>query len=236
MGGYALPALHVNPPAPQQNPMEQYGQLLQLKNEMQNAPLRQQILQQQAQLGQGQLQEEQQGLKDQQSFRAAMSDPSMQGKTIGEVADVLAHSGSISQTSWQAAKKADVEQRKSLADMDEKTLTNLKAAHEQTQQIYNNVMNMDDATLQQNWPQIAQQYDAIPGNNKVPLDPQKPLTKQQLSQFGPMLAMGNNYFDQELARRKAQTNSRRQSPPLARSRRRRSSTRTTAAHQACLPN
>jgi hypothetical protein len=65
-------------------------------------------------------------------------------------------------------------------------------------------MNMPDDQLAANWPQIAQQYDAIPGNNKQPLDPNKPLTKQELAQFGPVISLGNAYFDQELARREAQ--------------------------------
>jgi len=134
-----------------------------------------------------------------------MQDPSLHGKTVGEVADVLAQKGAISQAGWVAAKKADLETRTSLAGLDEKTLANQKAAHTATQEIYNNVMNMPDDQLAANWPSIAQQYDAIPGNNKQPLNPNQPMTKQQLSQFGPLLGMANSYLDQELARRKAAT-------------------------------
>jgi hypothetical protein len=189
-----------------------YAKLAMLKNQLQEAPLRQQALQQQVQAGQqslqsGQLslQKEQQDQQDQQSFRAAMQDPSLHGKTIGDIADVLAQKGAISQGSWVAAKKADTEQRKALSELDEKTLANRKAAHDATQELFGNVMNMPDDQLAANWPQIAQQYDSIPGNQKIPLNPQQPMSKQQLSQFGPMLSMGNSYFDQELARRKAQT-------------------------------
>jgi hypothetical protein len=64
-------------------------------------------------------------------------------------------------------------------------------------------MDMPDAQIAANWAQIAQQYDAIPGNNKTPLNPQQPMTKQQLQNFGPLLSMNGAYLDQELARRKA---------------------------------
>lgn len=204
MGSIPLPALDVKP-IQQPDVMAQMGNLYRLKAMQQQAalaPLQAQALQQQVQSGQLGIQQQQQAIKDQQAFRSAMTDPSMKGKTIGDVADALAQKGAISQQSWVAAKKADVEQKTALAGLDEKTLANFKAAHQQTQELYNNVMNMPDDQLQANWPQIAQQYDAIPGNQKMPLDPNHPMTKQQLAQFGPVLSMGNNYFDQELERRK----------------------------------
>lgn len=201
MASIPLPALGVH--APQQpDLLEKYGQLMQLKNmqqqsqmQQQEAPLRLQALQQQAQTGDLQLQQQQQSVKDQQAFRAAMTDPEFQGKTIGDVADHLAMKGAISQTSWMAAKKADLEQRQTLANLNKDQLANASAAHAATQQLYNSVMQLPDDQLAANWPQIAQQYDAIPGNNKVPLDPNKPLTKQQLSQFGPMISMQAAYLD-----------------------------------------
>lgn len=204
MASIPLPALNVRPPQ-QQDTLAQYGNLLQLRNAVQNAPLQRQILQQQQQAGQIELQQQQQAQQDQQSFRTAMQDPSMQGKTIGEIADSLAKKGSLSPSTYQQLKKADIEQRTSLSNLDEKQLANLKSAHEATQNLYNNVMNMPDDQLAANWPQIAQQYDQIPGNNKMPLDPSKPMTKQQLQQFGPMISMGNAYVDDALSRKKAQT-------------------------------
>lgn len=68
MGSIPLPALHVNPPQPPPNAMEQYGQLMQLRN----APIQNQILQQQAQAGQMDVQQKQIQLKDQQAMSAAM--------------------------------------------------------------------------------------------------------------------------------------------------------------------
>lgn len=208
MGSIPLPALNVRTPE-QPDVLQKFGQVLALKNAAQQgqlmaqeAPLRIKALQLQTQAGQIQSDQAQQAAADQQAFRSAMQDPSLQGKTVGEIADVLAKSGHISQAGWSQAKKADIESRTSLASLDEKTLDNQKAAHAATQELYNNVMNLPDDQLAANWPSIAQQYDAIPGNQKQPLDPNKPLTKQQLSQFAPVISMGNAYFDQELERRK----------------------------------
>lgn len=205
MASIPLPALDLKPPPAPPDQLAQYGRLMQLRQMQQEQPVRQQILQQQAQAGQIGLQQAQQAQQDQQSFRTAMQDPSLKGKTIGEVADALAQKGQISQTGWIAAKKADLDQRTSLATLDEKQLANAKAAHDLTQTLYNNVMDMPDDQLAANWPSIAQQYNAIPGNNKQSLNPNQPLTKQQLTQFGPMLSLNNAYLDQELERRKATT-------------------------------
>lgn len=202
MSSIPLPALSIRPPQQQDNPLQQYGQLMQLKNEMANQPLQRQALQQQVQSGGLQLEQQQQAQKDQQAFRQVFSDPSMKGKTISDIADHLAQKGQISQQSYQAAKKADIEQRQSLATLDKDQLANADAAHKATQQIYDSVMDMPDEQLAQNWPQIAQQYDSIPGNNKAPLDPSKPLTKEQLQQFGPMIAMQRTYLDEAAARHK----------------------------------
>lgn len=205
----SVPALQI----PQgQDLLQKFGQLQQLQNmrqqsqmQQQEAPARMQILGQQAQLGAAQVQEQQRAQKDQAAFRELTADPANKDKTVGELADLLAQKGQISQAGLVGAKKADLETRSALAKLDGTVLANQDAAHKQTQQLYNNVMNLPDDQLAANWPQIAQQYDAIPGNNKQPLDPNKPLTKQELSHFGPVIAMGNAYFDQELARRQKQT-------------------------------
>lgn len=211
MATIPLPALHTAPIQQPQSPLEAYAQVLGIQKQQQatqmaqqEAPVRQQILGQQAQAGQLELQQAQQQQQDQQTFRAAMADPSNKGKTIGAVADTLADSGHISPQSWQAMKKADIEQRTALATLDEKGLANAKAAHSATQELYNSAMDMPDDQLAQNWPQIAQQYDAIPGNQKMPLDPSKPLTKQQLQQFGPMLSMQGAYVDEATQRQEKQ--------------------------------
>jgi hypothetical protein len=209
-GQHPLPALGIQTPQ-QPDLLSKYGQLMQLKNaqqqsqmQQQEAPLRMQALQQGVQQGGIALQEQQQGQQDQQAFRAAFQDPSLQGKTIGQIAEFLASKGQISQQGLAQAKKADLDHQEAISKLDTTKLANSKAAHDQLQQLYDNVMNMPDDQLAAQWPQIAQQVNSIPGGEKPPLNPQQPMTKQQLSQFGPMLSMGNSYLDQELARRQKQ--------------------------------
>lgn len=201
-----------------QDEMQKYGQLQQIRNmqqeaqiRAQQAPLQQQVLQQNVQQGQiatqqAQIatQQAQQDQQDRQAFRAAMQDPSMQGQTIGGIADALAKKGAISQAGWVAAKKADIEHQQSLQKLTADQLDNLNKGHAATQQLYNNIQQLPDEQLQQNWPQIAQQYNSIPGNEKAPLNPQQPLNKQQLAQFAPLISMNEAYLSDALARKKAQ--------------------------------
>ncbi|WP_047495675.1 hypothetical protein [Terriglobus sp. TAA 43] len=70
MATFPLPALSVSPPQQQQDPLERYGRLLQLKNLLQNAPLQQQALQQQVEGGQLQLNQQRQQMQDQQTLRS----------------------------------------------------------------------------------------------------------------------------------------------------------------------
>lgn len=194
MGGYnSLPQLQM--PA---SPLEQAGQALQVRNQLAQG----QLTQEQLRGAQMQNQQHEQEQKDQQAFRQAMQDPSMKGKTLGEIADVLAQSGHISPGGYQAAKKADIEQRKEVSGLTKVDLENRTASHAATEQLYNNVMNMPDEQLAQAWPDIAKQYDSIPGNKPI-LDPAKPMTKQQLADFGPVLDMHEAYLAGEVAKRTA---------------------------------
>jgi hypothetical protein len=68
-------------------------------------------------------------------------------------------------------------------------------------EIYNNVMNMPDEQVAANWPQIAQAIQSVPGN-KIPVNPQQPMTKQQIAQFGPMLTLNEAYLNAEQEKRK----------------------------------
>ncbi len=206
MSTIPLPALDIKPAAQGPGPLQMYGQMMGIQNMQQEQQARQQAMQTgqiEQQGAQLQLQQQQQALKDQQSFRTAMQAPDNQGKTIGDIADTLAHQGVISPQGWQQMKKADIDQRTALATLDKTGLDNAAAAHKQTQELYNNVMNMPDDQLAQAWPSIAQQYDSIPGNLKAPLNPQQPMTKEQLQQFGPMLSMHGAYIDEALQRQKA---------------------------------
>ena len=202
LGSIPLVALQVKQPE-QPDFLSQYGKLMQLKQQQQMAPLQQQEAQQQVQQGQIATQQAQQGQQDQMAFRQAMQDPSMQGKTIGQISDALAQKGAISQASWVAAKKADLEHQESLTKLTGEQLDNLNKGHAQTQTLYNNIQQMPDDQLSQNWPQIAQQFNSIPGNEKSPLNPQQPLTKQQLAQYAPLISMNEAYLNDAIARKKA---------------------------------
>ena len=207
MATIPLPALHTAPIQPGPSPLAMYGQMMGI----QNAGLEQQQRQQALQTGQLEqqgaalnLQRQQQMMKDQQAFGTAMRAPENHGKTLGDLADSLASTGSISPAFWMQMKQADLGQRTALATYDEKGLANLKAAYEPTLQLYTYAKTLSPEQLAAQWPSLAQQYDAIPGNEKVPLDPQRPMTIEQLDQFGPMLAMHGAYLDQAIKRRKDQ--------------------------------
>lgn len=72
MGSIPLPALDIRPPQQQSDPLEQVSRLMQLRSQMQNAPLQTQQLQQNVQSGQLGIQQQQQQLKDQRAVTAAM--------------------------------------------------------------------------------------------------------------------------------------------------------------------
>lgn len=213
MGSIPLPALSVQTPQPQQsNPLQQYAQLMQLRQQQQNAPLQQQALQQQVQNGalegqqkQLQLQNAQQGEQDQQALRALASDPSNKGKTVGELADIAFHDGKIAPQTYSSLKKADIEQRTSLASLDEKQLAVADASHKQLQGVYDSVMDMTPEQVQQNWPSIAEAANSVHGNTQFHLDPAQPMTKEQLQSAGPMLAMQRTYIDEANERKAKQS-------------------------------
>jgi hypothetical protein len=192
-----------------QDTMGNLARLQQLREQIQNAPMRDQLLHQQLQNEQthGQaeqigLQQAQQGQQDQQAFRAAMADPSMHGKTMGEVADALAGKGALSPATYQNSRNPTSSSARLTLNLDKPART-LKEGHDANQTLYNNVMQMPDDQMQANWGQIAKQYDAIPGNQKMPLDPSKPMSKQELQQYGPFISMNEAYLDQQLNKRKA---------------------------------
>jgi hypothetical protein len=65
-------------------------------------------------------------------------------------------------------------------------------------------MNMKPEEFASAWPTMVQQIAHIPGVQKMNLDPNQPMTQDQLSHIGPFLAMHNQYLDEEMARRKTQ--------------------------------
>jgi hypothetical protein len=75
--GIPLPALNIRPPAPTEDPLSQFGRVVALRNMLQTAPLQQQALAQQVQLGGLQVQQQQLAFQDQQKLLQIMTDPSI---------------------------------------------------------------------------------------------------------------------------------------------------------------
>jgi hypothetical protein len=207
MGSIPLVALNVKP-VEQPDILGNYQRLAQLKGMQQQqqqsaamAPYQQQVAQNTAAQSSVDLQNAQQAQKDQQTIRTAMGQLIPQGKTLGDVADVLASQQAISPASWKQLKDADVEQRKTLQTMTTNQFDNATKSLGANKQLFESAMSMTDEQIRQNWSQIAQQYNAIPGNEKRPLDPNQPLTKDQIAQQGTMLQLHQTYLDDVAARR-----------------------------------
>src|SRR5882672_4061575 len=113
MSSIPLPALDLRAPQ-QQNPLEQYAQLVQLRNAMQNAPLQHQQLQQEVQAGQLENQQRQQQAKDQQAMTSAMQQ--WDGKSFDELAPLVMKSGGSAQAVMGLKQKA-LEQRKQASEI-----------------------------------------------------------------------------------------------------------------------
>jgi hypothetical protein len=157
---------------------------------------------QKLQTGQMDIQQHQQMQHDQQALQQYLQQNP--GKTLGDTADELGQSGRISFPTYQALKKADFDHREELAKYDESRLKNYQAGHTATQGVYDDLMRMNDQQIAQAWPQIAQKVRSIPGNEKLQLDSSQPMTRDQLSQFGPFVGMNGAYLAQEDARRKGE--------------------------------
>jgi hypothetical protein len=91
MASIPLPALDVRPPAQQPSALDQYGQILALRNQMQEQPLRQQALQQGLQAGQLDIQQQQQQLKDRQAMTSAMNE--WDGKDYNDLMPLVLKNG-----------------------------------------------------------------------------------------------------------------------------------------------
>jgi hypothetical protein len=95
MGSIPLPALDLQRPIPQADPLEQYGRLMQLRNQQQMAPLQMQQAQQQVQTGGLELQQKQQQLTDQKAMTSAMQD--WDGKDYNSIIPLVVKNGGSAQ-------------------------------------------------------------------------------------------------------------------------------------------
>lgn len=200
MSSIPLPALGIKPPE-SADLLQKVGQIGALKNQQQAGQIQGQQLQQEK-MQTAQMQRQQASYQALQQALAAKP-----GSTLHDVLPGLA--SKMDPQSWMTWDKADREQQKEVRDADAGKLANMAAAEKQKGALYEGVMGMsDDQTVVQNWPQIAETWNAIPGN-KTQLDPQKPMTKDQLSNLAPIIPLRQAYVDKELADReqKAKTSS-----------------------------
>lgn len=183
--GIPLPALSAQPPQ-QPDVMGNIQHLLALKS-----MLGQQKMQAQ------ELQIEQQKVQDQKAVMDYMGQN--KGNTFADAAEALR--GKISLPTYTSLIDTDAQIKKTHATATEAELNNFQKVHDQQQKVYNNVAGMSDEDLAKQWPQIAQSFNSIPGNN-VKLDQNQPLTKQQLEQHGITLGLQETYLKQEADKRK----------------------------------
>jgi len=183
MGSIPLPALSAQPP---QDPTAGIQRLLALKSMMQG----QQIQQQQLAL-------EQQKVADQKLVMQHMQENP--NDTFSDAATAL--KGKISLPTYTSLLDTDASIRQKHAQATQAELDNFQKVHDQQQKIYSNVAGLSDEDLAKQWPAISQQFNSIPGNN-AKVDPNQPLTKQQLQQHGVALGLQEAYLKQEQDKRK----------------------------------
>jgi hypothetical protein len=160
MASIPLPALNVRPPQQQADPVQQYGNLLALKNAMQEQPLRMQALQQQTQSGQLQLEQQQQAVKDQQAMTAAMQN--WDGKDINQLVPLVVKNGASANAVMGLKQKILAQQQtysKIAADdatTGSKNLESLKAKHNMVAGAIGSVIQMPDDQMAQGLVSTAQ--------------------------------------------------------------------------------
>lgn len=196
MGSIPLPALDIKTPQ-QPDFLEKYGQLMQLKNaqqqsqmQQQEAPLRIQALQQQAQSGQIGLQQQQQQLKNQQALTQAYQ--TWDGKSYNDLAHLALKNGatgeavqSIQQHGLTIQKTAsDIAEQDAKAGSD--NATTLGKQLDMAAGALNGVLTASPEQMPQLLVSTAQQLASQKRPDGTPLlDAQHLQMAQQLAQQGP---------------------------------------------------
>lgn len=202
MGAFPLPALHVNPPA---DPMEQMQRALSVRSLIQKQQADQQELlvgQQNLEKGQFELDDARQQQEDQQEFRRAQAESPT--STLGQLLPKLV--GRISPKTYLALQAADQKHQAELSTKTKTDLDNLDNQHKLLQQAYNYAMEIPDEKFAETWSSIARYVNSIPGA-QIQLDPSKPMSKQDLQSFGPILGMNDAYLKAENEKRKGAADS-----------------------------
>lgn len=185
--GIPLPALSIQAP-PQPDIAGNLERLMALKSMM----------------GQQQMQQQEIALAQQkvQDQKAVMSDIQQNpGSTLADSAERL--KGKISLPAYTNLIDTDAAIRQKHAAATDAELGNFQKVHDQQQRIYSNVAGLSDEDLAKQWPTIAQQFNSIPGNN-AKVDPNQPLTQQQLKDHAIPLGLQEAYLKQEADKRKEQ--------------------------------
>lgn len=153
-------------------------------------------------LGQQQMQQQDIALKQQQvaDQKTVMSYIQQNpGSTFSQAADAL--KGKISLPAYTNLVDTDASIRQKHAAATEAELNNFQKVHDQQQKVYSNVAGLSDEELAKQWPAISQEFNSIPGNN-AKVDPNQPLTQQQLKDHGVALGLQEAYLKQEADKRK----------------------------------
>lgn len=199
MGTYSVPPLRF---PEQPDLLGNFEKIQALRNMQQESQLRAQQMQN-AQLENKskslELQQQQQAMQDLKTIQDTLQKAGPNA-TLGDVLPDL--QGKIQPDTWFKMRQADMQMRQQTATLDKDALDNADKQHKAYQEIYNNAMNLPDDQFSAQWPQIAQAVDAVPGN-KIPLDPGKPMAKEQLKSFGPFLSLNEAYLKAEMEKRKA---------------------------------
>ena len=181
MGSISLPALHINPPQAPENPLDQVGRLLQLRQAMQNGPLQTQALQQQVQTGQLENQQKRTALQDQQAVTKALQ--SWDGKDYNQLAPLILKNGGSGQAVLGLKQKAAEYQStvattlKNNADAGLAQVNAEKTKNDMFQGAITSLDGVPDAQLPQAIQQTAQDLQ-----QKGILDPQHAQAAAQLAQ------------------------------------------------------
>lgn len=202
--GIPLAALAIRPPEQQPNLLDQYAKVAQLRQMQQEAPLRQQALQQNVQAGAQDIQMKQQQMKDQQAVTKAMQ--GWDGKDLDELPSMVLKQGGSAKAVF-GLKNSILDQKEKLSKVDAATLANTATKNDQVLgKLQAVTSDPDDSTLPRRItsaaqdavksglidPQHAQQLQQMTANTQDP----KAL-RQQLDIFEKSLMGQKEIFTQE---------------------------------------
>lgn len=142
--GIPLAALALKPPEQPQDPIQNYARALQLKQQIANAPLQQQAMQQQVQAGAQENQQRQQAIDDQKATTDAMR--SWDGKSMDDLPGLLLKHGA-SATAVFGMKDNILKQKTALNTLDESTFKLNQGKNDQLLGKLQAVTGGDDTTL-----------------------------------------------------------------------------------------